>query len=106
PVAVLAEPITAKSVELRHDAENRIADALGLRLELVHVDLADVAVAHDLVRGFARNDAEPPLDERERALHGEILRRAVFVRPYAAHRLGREDVAEDVGIDDGSGHGS
>ena len=52
PVAVLAEPVAAQRVELRHDTEDRVADALGLRLQLVHVDLADVAVAHDLVRCF------------------------------------------------------
>jgi hypothetical protein len=99
-VAVLPQPVAAQRVQLRDDAEHRIADALGLDLELRHVDLVDRAVAHDLVRRRLRDDPEPRLHTGESRLDVQVLLRAVLVRPDAAHRRGAEDVAEDGGVDD------
>ena len=74
-------------------------------LELAHVDLVDRAVLDDLVGGFLGNDAQPALHSCKRGFDVEILLRAVLVGPDLAHRLGAEDVAEDVGIDDRGWHG-
>src|SRR4030095_11839051 len=61
PVAIFAEVIPAQRIQLRDNAQNRIADALGLSAQLVHVDLADVAMAHDLVGRLLGNDAKTAL---------------------------------------------
>ena len=96
PVAVFAELVAAQRVQLRDDTQDRIADALRLRAELLHVDLADVAVADDFVGGLLRNDAEPALHDGERPLDVDVLLRAILVGPDAAHRLAAEEVAEDA----------
>src|SRR6266705_2834283 len=79
PVAVLAELIPAKCVELRHHAEHGIADALGLCAQFIHVDLRDIAVADDLVSRLAGNDAKDSLNAGKRLFDFEILRGPVFV---------------------------
>src|SRR6478752_3456002 len=45
PMTVFAQLVTAQRIELRNHAKDRIADALGLLPQLVHVDLTEVAVA-------------------------------------------------------------
>ena len=98
-MAPLAEPVAAQRDELLHHRQHRIADALGLRLQLGEVDLGDVAMAADFLGGLLRNDAEPRLRPRQRRLEVEIFLHAVFVGENPPHRLGGEDVAEDGGID-------
>ena len=70
------EPVGAHRDDLLHHRQHRIADALGLPLELGEIDVLDLAGALDLVRGLRRNDAEPRLDARERRLEFEIERDA------------------------------
>ena len=101
PVAVLTELVATERVQLRDDAENRIADALGLRAQLVEIELRDVAVTDDFVRGFLRDDAEAALHDRQRLFDLDVLRGTVFVGPHVTHRFAAEDVAEDARIDDG-----
>ncbi len=78
-MAEFAELVATQRIELRHDPEDRITDALGLLLEFRHVDLADHAVAHDFIGSFLGNDPETPLDPRERGLDVEILLCTVLV---------------------------
>jgi hypothetical protein len=59
---------------------------------------------HDLARRVLRNDAEPRLGARQRGLEIEVLLHAVLVGEHPPHRRGREDVAEDDGIDNGRRH--
>ena len=49
PVAPLAQALGAFLDDLLHHRQHRIADALGLLLELGEVDVLDLAVALDLV---------------------------------------------------------
>ena len=105
PVAVLAKLVAAQRVQLRDHTQDRIANALGLLLELAHVDLVDRAVLHDLVGRFLGDDAEATLDSCKRAFDVQIPLRPVLVGPHVAHGLGAEDVAEDGGVDDGGRHG-
>src|SRR5256886_17002934 len=58
PMAILAEPVSARGGELLHEAEHWRADALGVLAELVHVDLVERAVGSDLRRGVRRDEAE------------------------------------------------
>ena len=91
PVAVLAELVAAQRVELRHDAEDRVADALGLLAQLGHVDLVESAVADDLVGRLLRNEAEPALHLGQRGLDVEVLLRCGSrrTRPGASRRWRR-----------------
>ena len=95
PVTVFAELVAAQRIDLRHDAQYRVADALRLGAQLGHVDLADIAIAHDLLCGLRRDDAEAALHDRQRLFDFDVFRRAVLVGPDAAHRVGAEDVSED-----------
>ena len=52
PMAPFAEPLGAEADDLLHHAEDRIADALGLLLELGEIDVLDAALLHDLARGL------------------------------------------------------
>ena len=105
PVAVFAELVAAQRVELRHHAEDRVADALGLLAQLDHVDLVEPAVADDLVGGLLRNQAQAALHLGQRGFDVEVLLRAVLVGPDVAHLVAGEDALEDGGVDDGGGHG-
>ena len=105
PVAILAELVAAQRVQLRHHAEDRIADALGLLPQLGHVDLVEPAVAHDLVGRVLRDQAEAALNLGERRLDVEIFLRAVLVGPHVAHVVAGEDALEDDGVDEGGRHG-
>ena len=104
PMRPFAEPVLAQLDELLHHRQHRIADALGRFLEFGHVDLAGVAMAHDLGGGVFRDDAEPALRARQRRLEVEIFLHAIFVRPHLAHRRRGENVAKHRGIEDGRGH--
>src|SRR6185295_4965443 len=95
----------AQRVELRHDAEDRIADAFGLLAQLRQIDLLELAVAADLVGRLLWNEAETALHLRQGCLDVEVLLRAVLVGPDVAHLVAGEDALEDGGVDDGSGHG-
>jgi len=101
PMAVLAELVAAERVELRDDAEDRIADPLGLLAQLGHVDLIEPAVADDLVGRLLRDQADPALDLGQRGFDVEVLLRPVLVGPDVAHLVAREDPLEDRGVDDG-----
>jgi len=90
--------------QLLDDREHRIADPLGRFLELGHVDFVGLAMTHDLVGGFLRDDPEPGLRAGERGLEIEIFLHAVLVREYGPHRRRGENVAEHRGIEDRGGH--
>jgi hypothetical protein len=96
PVAPFAQAVAAQRDELLHHGEDRVADPLGLRLELGEVIFPCVAVPADFLRGLLRNDAEPRLGARERRLDVEIFLDPVFVGEDPPHRLGGKDVAEDA----------
>ena len=104
-MAPLAKAVAAHRDELLHDRQHRIADALGLALELGEVELGRDAVPDDFVGRLLRNNAEPCLRARKRSLDVEIVLHAVLVGKYPPHRLGGEDVAEDGGVDQCRGHG-
>ena len=105
PVHELAELVAAQLVELRDDAQDRVADALGLLAQPRHVDLLDPAVADDLVGRFLRDQAQTPLHDGQGPFDLDVLGGAVLVAPDLAHRVGREDALEDGRVDDGGGHG-
>ena len=95
PVAPFAQALGAFLHDLLHHRQHRIADALGLLLELDEVDVLDLAGAFDLDRRLSRNDAEPRLHPRQRRLELEIELDPPLVGEHAAHRFGGENVAED-----------
>src|SRR5262249_60158525 len=99
PVAPLAEPVGAQSDDLLHPTEDRIADALGLLLEAGEIDVLDLALAYDLLRGLLRNDAEPRLRLRQRRLDLEIIGSPRLIGENLPHLRGAEDVAEDGRIE-------
>ena len=105
PVAPFAEAALAELDELRHHRQHRIADALGLLLQLVDVELIDRDVLEDLVAGLLRDDLQPRLRARQPGLEVEILLDAVAVGPHLPHGLGAENVLEDGGVDGAGGHG-
>ena len=105
PVAPFAETALAEIDELRDHRQHRIADPLGLLLQLLDVELVELAVLEDFVAGLLRDDAQLGLRAREAGLEVEILLDAVAVRPHLPHGLGAENVAEDGGVDGAGGHG-
>ncbi len=100
-MAPFAESVAAERHELLHHRQHRIADAFGLHFELVKIDFGDVAVPADFLRRLLRNDAEPRLRPRQSRFEVEIFLHAVLVGKHPPHRLGRENVAEDGGVDQG-----
>src|SRR5262245_11506281 len=98
-MAPLAEAVGAEIDDLLNDAEDRIADALGLLLEAGEVDVLDPALPHDLTRGLLRNDAEARLCAGERGLDLEVVAGPPLVGEDRPHLRRAEDVAEDRGIE-------
>src|SRR5262249_25038852 len=98
-MAPFAEPVATEPDELLNDRQYRVADALGLRLQLGKIDFRELAMPADFLGGLLRDDAEPRLRARQGGLKIEIFLHPVLVGEHAAHRLGREDVAEYRGID-------
>jgi hypothetical protein len=94
-MAPFAETVAAQGHDLLHHRQHRIADLLGLGLQLAEIDLADIAVLDDLFFGLFRNDAEPSLRPRQARLEIEILLHPVLVGKNPPHGLGGEDVAKD-----------
>jgi hypothetical protein len=78
-MAVLAELVAAKRIQLRDHTQDGIADPLCLRAEFVHIDLVDIAVAGDLVRSLLRNDAQAALHDRKRLFDLQVFGGAVLV---------------------------
>ena len=72
-------PSSQRSDDLLHHAEDRIADALGLLLELGEVDVLDPALALDLARGLLGDDAEAALRPRQRRLDLQVIAGAALV---------------------------
>src|SRR5258708_36231198 len=103
-MAPFAEVVRAQLDELLDHAQHRVADALGLRAQLLQVDFLEPAVAHDLRGRLPGDDAERGLYARQSRLDVEIFALAVLVGPHLAHGLGAEEVAEDGGVDDGCWH--
>src|SRR5262245_64570390 len=98
-MAPLAEAVGAETDDLLNDAEDRIADALGLLLETGEVDVLDPALPHDLARGLLRNDAEACLRAGERGLDLEVVSGPPLVGEDRPHLRRAENVAEDRGIE-------
>ncbi len=96
PMAPFAQAVTAQRDELLHHGEHRIADPLGLRLELGEIVFLRVAVPADFLGSLLWNDAEPRLGARQRGFDVEIFLHPVFVGEDPPHRLGGKDVAEDA----------
>ncbi len=105
PVAPLAEAVGAQRHDLLHHAEHGIADPLRLQLELGEIDVLDLALPLDLLRGARRDDPEPRLDARQRRLDLEIIFGPRLVGEYPAHLRRAEDVLEDDRIEGRGGHG-
>ena len=104
-MAVLAELVAAQRVELRHHAEDRIADAFGLLTQLRQIDLVEPAVADDLVGRLLWNEAEPALHLGQSGFDVEVRLCPVLVGPDVPHLVAGKDALEDGGVDDGGGHG-
>jgi hypothetical protein len=61
------------SCDLLQHAEDRVADALGLLLEAVEIDVLDPALADDFAHGVFGDDAEPRLRSRQRRLDVQVV---------------------------------
>ena len=104
-MAPFAEIALAEIDELCHHRQHRVADPLGLLLQLLDVVLVELAVLEDFLACLFRNDAELGLRTGEPRLEIEIFLDAVAVRPHLPHGFGAENVAEDGGVDSAGGHG-
>jgi hypothetical protein len=100
PVAVFAQLVAAQRVELRDDAKDGIADPFRLLAQFHHVDLVNGAVPDDLVGGFLRDDFQSGLNAGQGRFDVQVFLSAVLIRPYGAHGVGAEDIAEDGGVHD------
>ena len=85
--------------------EDRVANAPGLRAQLVEVEPAGITGAEHLGGRLPRDPADAPLQDCGRVLDADVLRRAVLIGTRSAHCLGGVDNAEIAPIDDGGGHG-
>ena len=65
---------------MRHHAQDRVADAFGLRGQLKHVNLVELAMADDLVGSLLRNQAEPTLHLGQLRFDVEVLLRLKVLR--------------------------
>ncbi len=104
PMAPFAETAATQRHQLLHDRQHRIADPLGLSLQLGEVVFSDGTMAQNFIAGVLRNDAEARLRPRQRRFDIEIFLDPVLVREDAPHRLGGKDVAEDAGTHPNGGH--
>src|SRR5262249_1765353 len=104
PVAPFAETLGAKLDDLLHDAQDRIADALGLLLQAGKIDVFDPALTHDFARGVFGDDAEARLRAGERGVEIETIAGPRLVGKNPPHLRRAEDVAEDDGIERRRGH--
>ena len=94
-MAPFAKSILAESHDLLDDGEDRVADALGLRLQLGEVDVVNAALGDDFVGALGRDDAHAALHARQRRFDLQVVASASLVAEDAAHLWGAEDVAED-----------
>src|SRR5262249_43249994 len=105
PMAPFTQPIGTQGNDLLDHAEHRIADALGLRLELGEIDVLEPALPLDFLRGAFGNDTESCLHPSERRLDFQIVPRARLVREYPTHLWRGENVLKDRRVEGGCGHG-
>jgi len=106
PVAVFAQSVPAVGIDLIDYRDDRVPNLLGLGLEPRPVDLAGLAVPHNLVGRFLGNDAQFALHLGKGALDIQVLGCPVFVAPDMAHLRLTEHVAENLGVDDRRWHRS
>ena len=86
-------------------AEDRVADALGLRAQLGHVDLVEVAVATISSAASCGMMPSSPCTLASAASMSRYFAVRFSSDQTCPHRVGAEDVSEDGGVDDRGGHG-
>ena len=103
-MAPFAESVGAERDELLHDAEHRIADALGLLLQLGQVDVS-MRQCRPISRAAAsRDDPKPRLRTRQRGFDVEVIGGPPSSEKTLPHLRRAENVAEDDGVEHGCGH--
>lgn len=88
---------------LLDEREDGVADDLGPRRQQVPVDLGHVAVLADGFCGGGGHDALGGLGLGQRALGLDEVGDVGALREALAHFFGAEDVAEELGVEDGGG---
>ena len=104
PVHVAAG-IAALLGELVHEADDGIADEVGLGLELGEVDGIGARQPPDGLRRLLGDHADAGLGGGQRHLDLDVARDRRLVAEHFAHGRRAEGIAEDVGIEDRGGHG-
>ena len=105
PVDVAAG-IAALLGELMHDADDRVADEIGLRLELREVDGIRARGALDRIGCVLRDDAGFGLGNREGHFDLDVFRHHRCIGEHRAHGRRAEGVAENARVENGGRHGA
>ena len=98
-VDVLAEVAFAEILHGLQRRHERMLDAPDLRGDRLDVDVLDFRVARDLLRRFARNDAELGLLERERRFEVVPLLHAVAVVEYRPQLVGAPQMLDQCVVE-------
>jgi hypothetical protein len=105
PVHVAAR-FAALLGELMDDTHNRIADKIGLGLQLRHIEAGCVSFLADRLSGVLWDQADARLGSGQRHFDCYVARDGTLVREYLAHGRRAEHVAKDGGVEDSGGHGT
>ena len=103
PVDVAAG-LAALLGELVHDADDGVADEIGLGLQLGDVDGVRARQPLDGRGGVLGDDADAGLRGRQRHLDLDVARDRRSIAEDRAHGRRAERIAEDVGIENRGGH--
>ena len=90
-----------EAVDQRHDG---VADPVHLLAHEFHVDEARIRPGRNLGRRVLRDDAEPPLDPRQRRLDIQPLLHLPALGEHGPHGVRAEEVPVDSAVDDGDWH--
>ena len=90
-----------EAVDQRHDG---VADPVHLLAHEFHVDEVRVRPGGNLGCRFFRDDAEPPLDPRQRRLDIQPLLHLPALGKHRPHGVCAEEVPVDPAVDDGDWH--
>ena len=90
-----------EAVDQRHDG---VADPVHLLAHEFHVDEVRIRLGGNLGRGLLRDDAEPPLDPRQRRLDIQPLLHLPALGKHRPHGVRAEQVPVDSAVDDGDWH--
>ena len=90
-----------KAVDQRHDG---VADPVHLLTHEVHVEQVRIRLGRNLGRRRLRDDAEPPLDPRQRRFDVQPLLHLAALGEHGPHGVRAEEVPVDSAVDDGDWH--